>query len=381
MIEDAARLPKMPRSEKSPSSSSAAMLRPLREGLGTPELVSEGPKHRPITENGVDQPQNSPDGNIMNILPSKWASPEDDGSLTANSIRSEEEDGVSRRLRTGTSPVPFHLSTGRPRYERTGIPIQVHNLRRIPALISLQYELHKDRGVVSEAVGWTRTVSKKGGIRPVALEPRNPPLSVETASFSSVDELVDFVRENGGILSTFPARFDSNDRWSVIRAAAEAYHALHGASQQFEVWEVSSDALFLEDCRRLVKLVSLVSAQLAAVASATDPLRVALTKHKLPWNQSIVSEVRWAVQNAAAVTMRQGVLASEEAERLRGSWQRQAVLRPLGYAVMAAAAAHQLAGGFNNNSGTVCDQLIERTVHYARLIDPKWFRGTKVVAL
>lgn len=66
--------------------------------------------------------------------------------------------------------------------------------------------------------------------------------------------------------------------------------------------------------------------------------------------------------------------------RTRGTWQRQAMLRPLGQAVMATFPVHQLAGGFGGDASAACDLLVERTVYYARSIDPKWFRGHRVVA-
>ena len=55
------------------------------------------------------------------------------------------------------------------------------------------------------------------------------------------------------------------------------------------------------------------------------------------------------------------------------------MLQPLGSAVMATFSVHQLAGGFGGDAAALCDVLVERTVHSARAIDPKWFRGTRVV--
>lgn len=64
------------------------------------------------------------------------------------------------------------------------------------------------------------------------------------------------------------------------------------------------------------------------------------------------------------------------------SWRRQSnVLKPLGHAVIASFAVHQLAGGFGGEAAEICDRLVSETVHFARQIDPKWFRGHKVVNL
>lgn len=54
-------------------------------------------------------------------------------------------------------------------------------------------------------------------------------------------------------------------------------------------------------------------------------------------------------------------------------------LRPLGHALVSSFSVHQLSGGFGGEAAELCDDLLDRTVHCARQLDPKWFRGTKVV--
>ena len=40
---------------------------------------------------------------------------------------------------------------------------------------------------------------------------------------------------------------------------------------------------------------------------------------------------------------------------------------------------HQFCGGFNQEAGRLFDALHEQTVHYARMMDPSWFRSSKFV--
>ena len=59
-----------------------------------------------------------------------------------------------------------------------------------------------------------------------------------------------------------------------------------------------------------------------------------------------------------------------------GPWQTGAVLQPLGSAAIGAFKVHQLCGGFNQECLRLYDTLHERTVHFARMMDPKWLRST-----
>lgn len=64
--------------------------------------------------------------------------------------------------------------------------------------------------------------------------------------------------------------------------------------------------------------------------------------------------------------------------RAKGKWQTSALVHPLGSAFCGAFKVHQFCGGFNLECGALFDTLHERTVHYARMMDPAWFRSSKV---
>lgn len=55
------------------------------------------------------------------------------------------------------------------------------------------------------------------------------------------------------------------------------------------------------------------------------------------------------------------------------------VVQPLGSAACGAFKVHQYCGGFNQEAGKLYDQLHELTIHYARMLDPKWLRSSKLV--
>ena len=63
--------------------------------------------------------------------------------------------------------------------------------------------------------------------------------------------------------------------------------------------------------------------------------------------------------------------------RNRGEWRLGSVVQPLGSASIGAFKVHQFCGGFNQEATALYDALHERTVHYARMMDPKWLRSTK----
>ena len=64
--------------------------------------------------------------------------------------------------------------------------------------------------------------------------------------------------------------------------------------------------------------------------------------------------------------------------RAKGSWQIGAVVKPLGSAFIGAFKVHQFCGGFNLRCAALFDTLHERTLHYSRMMDPAWFRSSKV---
>jgi hypothetical protein len=307
-------------------------------------------------------------------------------SSTPGSVGTPSSTSSQRRTSspgTFTTPVPFQLSSSRWKAKGPSeAPTTADTLRRVPALISLHYEMEKDSGVVADAVGWTNTsASATNKIELGSAVAVAPPAALSSATaFESPDRMVAFVKKQpeGSFPITVPSRFEAASRWSVMCAAAGAYEALTAAIQELSSWEVKASVV--AESHRLVDYLARISSILSTVGNAHDPLRHALVKHRLPWEESLTTQVRWAAQHAGIAVMSQAIEASEEAERTKGAWQRQAVLKPLGQGVMSAFSVHQLAGGFGSEAASVCDYLVERTVHYARMIDPKWFRGHKVVS-
>lgn len=285
---------------------------------------------------------------------------------------------------TFTTPVPFQLSSSRWKAKGPSeAPTAADTLRRLPALISLHYEMEKDSGVVADAVGWTRSSNNdKGKIELGPAVAVAPPAALSSSTtFESPEEMVTFVKAQPehSFPVTVPSRFNASSRWSVMCAAAGAHEVLTTAIQELSSWETQTTSVVSES-HRLIDYLARVSSILSTVANTHDPLHHAVVKHRLPWEQNLTAQVRWAAQHAGIAVMSLAIEASEEAERTKGAWQRQAVLKPLGHGVMAAFSVHQLAGGFGTEAAAVCDYLVERTVHYARMIDPKWFRGHKVVS-
>ena len=55
------------------------------------------------------------------------------------------------------------------------------------------------------------------------------------------------------------------------------------------------------------------------------------------------------------------------------------IVQPLGSAACGAFKVHQFCGGFNQEAAALYDLLHEQTIHYARMLDPKWLRSSKLV--
>lgn len=277
-----------------------------------------------------------------------------------------------------TTPAPFNLSSSRWKAKGpAGAPQPIDALRRVPGLISMHNELIKGSGVVRDAVGW----EDDAPYRPVMGEGMRVmgPREASVHVFTSPEEMVSYVRENNGFPEVSPSRFDRKNRWSVMCSAAGLYYALDTAIEGLSKWEVGTSSNAAIECHKLVNYIARVATLVGEVTHEHDPLRQAIAKHELPWDGELASKARWAAQHAAWAVMSYAIECSEGAERVKGPWQRHAVLGPLGHAIMAGFSVHQLAGGFSIQAASTCDQLLERLVHYARLIDPKWFRGHKVV--
>lgn len=354
-----------------------------------------------------------------------------------------------------TTPEPFNLSTSKPReiHSSNTSPVPIDTIRRVPAIVSLHYELDKDSGIVSQTVAWPRN-RESSNLRKKNIATSSPPLPashsspgasmvkainieelpplspLENSSPSSSESLlVDAVsllqKSHSELLPSSivlhplvvvsGVGISSIDPDKLICAAAITVHALETAVEELSSWNTATttstqppsaaspthsseksnntrgngttpssntttnNASALAVCIKLYEVITAVASHVALVAYPHEPLRQALSKQGIAWDDELVRRVRWAAQHAAGVVMHCALTCSENAQRIRGPFQRQAVVQPLGYAVMSTFAVHQLAGGFGGDAALLCDSLLERTVHYARLIDPKWFRGTRVV--
>jgi hypothetical protein len=287
-----------------------------------------------------------------------------------------------------TTPVPFQLSTSKPRANNSGTSrLSLDEFRRIPSLVTLHNELQRDRGVVAQTIAW-----RPGHVMPasgnsnsrcqVAVLDSTIPAPHAAAAFEPANplELVEFVRAHDALphdICTVPMA--GADRWTTMQAAAASYHVLSSSAIKLSTWSVPEGSSPTTECYRLVESVADVSVKASVVAHPHEPLRQAMARHRLQFDESVLHRLRRAAHHAALVVMRHALQCSEAAQRAKGSWQRGAVLQPLGHAVMAAFAVHQLAGGFAGEAASVCEQLVDLTMHQARGIDPKWFRGHKVV--
>ena len=285
-----------------------------------------------------------------------------------------------------TVPQPFNLSQNRPQRSSTSskqksdLPI-----RRVPAFFTLHHEILSDRGVVNQTVDWQ---GREYSIESFASQYLTVPAPVNVDEFYSEDvhELVDYVKKHAKSFgkqlksANIPSSSVHEEKWYTMCEVAGAVEGLEAASERFLTWNVPDTESITESCHSLKAIVSQTLSIIADTAYAHDSLRVAIKKHKLPWKESLISQVRWDAQHAAFVIMRAAIDCAEEAERKRGAFKRQKnVLKPLGQAVIATFSVHQFSGGFGGEAAEICDQLVELTVHYARQLDPKWFRGTKVV--
>ena len=326
------------------------------------------------TEGAIASSAATPPTSLTPRLPTSSSSSANGGDQRHNS--------PSGSNNNSTTPVPFQLSSSNYKSKNySTAPQQQEALRRVPGLISLHYELRKSTGVVSKTVGWVEGPVYKPEKGPAVSISAPPSLSSasSTSSLSSPAAVLDFVREHGGFPSVVPSNYDVKSQWSVMCAAAGVCDALTAAVRELSSWEISQGASAAAEAHRLMDYLKRVGVLLNAVTHTHDPLRQALSKQKLPWDDRLAVQVRWAAQHAVTAVITHSLTASEDAERVKGAWQRQAVLKPLGHGVMAAFAVHQLSGGFSAEAASKCDALVERTIHYARLIDPKWFRGHKVV--
>jgi hypothetical protein len=307
----------------------------------------------------------------------------------------------------------FNLTPVRTYPKRQGTkPSPGDAIRRLPALVTLHYELSNQQGVVARSVGWQARPEPRrapgGGLRRAlgrlaGGQKQSPggssgsgalPAPAGLAEFApqSMDEVAAYVAQHGG-LPLSPGRDPAagspgagaaaadygTDRWSTLRHAVALRQALGAMAEELAEWVVDAAAGPVAEAHRLADYMADVAAAAGQVTNAHDPLRARMARHGVPWDEGAVGEARWGAQRAAAALMRLALDCAAEGERAKGlSWQRQAVLQPLGHAVMGVFPVHQFAGGFNAATAALGERLVERTVHFARSIDPKWWRDTKV---
>jgi hypothetical protein len=264
-------------------------------------------------------------------------------------------------------------------------------IRRVPAFFSLTHELLTDTGIVSQSVDWH---SKEYLIESFASKYHTIPAPVNVDEFYSEDvhELLSYVKKHARSFgeqpksANIPSSSKHEEKWYTMVEVAGAVEGLLSACETFLTWKIpnadSQSEAISESCHSLKRLVNQTLSIIADTAYAHDTLRVAIKRHKLPWDENLISQVRWDAQHAASIVMQAAIDCAEDQERKRGfkrSTTQKNVLKPLGQAVIATFAVHQLSGGFGGEAALICDQLVELCVHYARQLDPKWFRGTKVV--
>ncbi|KAI8101286.1 hypothetical protein M9435_001394 [Picochlorum sp. BPE23] len=288
--------------------------------------------------------------------------------------------------RAATVPQPFNLSKSREKRNNAKAASKTEwPIRRVPAFFTLHHEILTDRGIVNQTVDWE---SREYVVESASSQYHTIPAPVNVDEFYSEDtyELVDYVKKHARsfgdqpLAANIPSSSKHEEKWYAMCEVAGAIETLESASEQFLTWSVDSSENITESCHALKALVTQTLSIIADTAYAHDTLRLTMKKHKLPWNEKLISQVRWDAQHAAFVIMRAALDCADEAERKRGAFKRQKnVLKPLGQAVIATFSVHQLSGGFGGEAAQICDELVDLTVHYARLLDPKWFRGTKVV--
>eukprot|EP00890_Picochlorum_soloecismus_P006496 jgi/Picsp_1/6848/NSC_04185-R1_hypothetical protein CHLNCDRAFT_57951 [Chlorella variabilis] len=307
------------------------------------------------------------------------------GSSNVESIRKiGEKARPATREKTSkkpTQPEPFNLSKSRPTWQpNTKKKMEETPIRRVPAFFTLNHEFTTDQGIVGQTVGWENReypmFSMFEGVDIPAA-----PNDTEDFSTQNIDELIDYVqkhRQDAHISS--PGSSFVQDKWSTMCDAANAATCFKTASESFLTWGLKDGEDIIECCHRLKCLVSQVLEVLGTVAYPHDNLRVSMKKYNLPWDEKLINQVRWDAQHAAAVVMREALAWSDDQGRKLGTLRRQKnELRPLGHALVSSFSVHQLSGGFGGEAAELCDDLLDRTVHCARQLDPKWFRGTKVV--
>lgn len=295
---------------------------------------------------------------------------------------------------SATTVKPFNLSKSRLRTAdaRRVSKKDLPPIRRVPAFFSLTHELLTDNGIVSQSVNWE---SREYSIESFSNKYHTVPAPVNVDEFYSEDvhELLSYVKKHARSFgeqpksANIPKSSKYEEKWYAMVEVAGAVEGLLSACETFLTWKLpSTDTLsdaISASCHSLKHAVNQTLSIIADTAYAHDTLRVAIRKHHLPWDENLISQVRWDAQHAASIIMQAAIDCADDKERKRGfkrSTTQKSVLKPLGQATIATFSVHQLSGGFGGEAALIADQLVDLCVHYARQLDPKWFRGTKVVS-
>ena len=296
-------------------------------------------------------------------------------------IKRKEQKAKQRLFPKATIPKPFNLSKSRSQHavsrSNGGKKLPI---RRVPAFFTLHHEIMNDRGIVNQTVAWeVREYASSEYLTKYLSVP--PPQHVDEFHSTDVHELLAYVKKQAESHGVSQEKSNpSKDRWDTMCRVAGAVEGLETASEHFLTWTVPNPDSITESCHELKEMVSQTLEIISLTAYSHDTLRVAIRKHNLPWDEHLISQVRSDAQHAAFVIMRAAIDCAEEAGKRKVALNRQRnVLRPLGEAVIATFSVHQLAGGFGDEAAEICDELVQLTIHFARQLDPKWFRGTKVV--
>ena len=294
---------------------------------------------------------------------------------------------------SATTVKPFNLSKSRLRGtdSRRVSKKELPPIRRVPAFFSLTHELLTDNGIVSQSVNWE---SREYSIESFSSKYHTIPAPVNVDEFYSEDvhELLSYVKKHARSFgeqpksAKIPTSSKYEEKWYAMVEVAGAVEGLLSACHTFLTWKLPvadtlSDAISAS-CHSLKHAVNQTLSIIADTAYAHDTLRVAIRKHHLPWDENLISQVRWDAQHAASIIMQAAIDCADDKERKRGfkrSTTQKSVLKPLGQAAIATFSVHQLSGGFGGEAALIADQLVDLCVYYARQLDPKWFRGTKVV--
>eukprot|EP00887_Chlorella_sp_A99_P002670 scaffold6.g2670.t1 len=202
----------------------------------------------------------------------------------------------------------------------------------------------------------------------------------QPAILSDCAEFVAELKSRGGAApaTAHTAAGWPRERWATLADAAGVHDRLVEMIATLQSWQADAAAGPVAEAYRLADYIDEVSSETSRVMYAHDFLRQRMVKHGVPWDPSLLVDVRWAAQHAAASLMSLALEATDEASKVKRAWQTQVVLQPLGCAAMGAFKVHQFCGGFNLQCTALWQVLYERADHWGRSIDPKWLRSTKI---